>query len=316
MYLWACVHWELVCCSCEDPVALTCCRPWIPLVQHTGPEVVRHPAAQQGSKGQKQIAIERQRTTERRLNPTQLLLFLREPSREASLKRLIPLICAVMQTAGWGWRWRTAAASSPQLCIHGWEGGTAWLGLGGWPLATGHRAGGCSETANDTKNDDTHHRDQLLPVNRPFSMPAQSRSDVRRQQQKVCVCTSTDRYAPMCYEPSIFVIDRETRTRMAWLIWKNTMLRVIRLSNIHVNTIYYYKPKEQLYLKRLSVFHCICNDSCPVSNKQHSHSLTFVAPKLLGSLINTLNHVWWFIHCTALSFNNVYASTQTVKGFR
>lgn len=30
-----------------DPVALTCSGPWLPLVQHTGPEVVRHTAAQQ-----------------------------------------------------------------------------------------------------------------------------------------------------------------------------------------------------------------------------------------------------------------------------
>lgn len=86
--------------------------------------------------------MERQRTTEQWLNPTQLLLFFREPSREASLKRLIPLMCAVMRRAGWGWGWGIAAASIPQLWSCGWEtdGGPAWLGLGGWPLATGNWA--------------------------------------------------------------------------------------------------------------------------------------------------------------------------------
>lgn len=54
------------------------------------------------SMGQKQIAIERQRAAERWLKPMQLLLFFREPSREASFKRLILLMCAIMRCARWG----------------------------------------------------------------------------------------------------------------------------------------------------------------------------------------------------------------------
>lgn len=45
---------------------------------------------------------EKENDIEEAENSTQLLLFFREPSRESSLKRLIPLMCEVMRFVGWG----------------------------------------------------------------------------------------------------------------------------------------------------------------------------------------------------------------------
>jgi len=70
--------------SCSDPVAPTCWGPWLPLVQHTGPEVVRRTAARW-----REAARDRNgsqwRNNERRgrsWTPAQLLLFFGEPGRK------------------------------------------------------------------------------------------------------------------------------------------------------------------------------------------------------------------------------------------
>lgn len=91
------------------------------------------------SMGQKQIAIERQRAAERWLKPMQLLLFFREPSREASFKRLILLMCAIMRCARWGRGGVRRHHFFNYSCSWDMDDGPSRLGLDSWNLATGTR---------------------------------------------------------------------------------------------------------------------------------------------------------------------------------
>lgn len=72
-------------------------------------------------------------------NSTQLLLFFREPSRGASLKRLIPLVCVVMRFTGWGVGDGYSNSGAMIVRLMGNQPNCAWpLAFGLWPLGTGY----------------------------------------------------------------------------------------------------------------------------------------------------------------------------------
>lgn len=142
-----CVYWELACSSCKDPVALTCWGPWLPLVQHTGPEVVRHPAAWQRKQGTETDRDGKTKNNRAVAEPHAAALVLQgtQPGSIAQAPNSVNVCSHAM------WRVRVegvgggiAAASILQLWSCGWEtdGEPAWLGLDGWPLATGLSWGG------------------------------------------------------------------------------------------------------------------------------------------------------------------------------